>query len=66
MRTNTPNTSVYLVKVDYTATSTSPLWSLKTDPAHVTKVFSQITYGGSSSTTIEDTLYVVVPIGSKY
>jgi hypothetical protein len=66
MRTNSPDTSVYLAKFDYAATSMPILWSLQNNPAQMTKVFSQITYGGSSSITIEDSLYVVVPVGNIY
>jgi hypothetical protein len=66
MRTNSANTSIYLAKIDYTQTSVSSLWSLQTDPTQATQSFSQITFGGSSSTTLENTLYVVVPVGTKY
>jgi hypothetical protein len=66
MRTNSPNTSIYFAKIDYTATSVSHLWSLQTDPIEITQSFSQITFGGSSSTSLETTLYVVVPVGNKY
>jgi hypothetical protein len=66
MRTNSPNTSIYLAKLDYLATAVSPLWSLQTDPIQVTQPLSQITFGGSSSTTLETNLYVVVPVGNKY
>jgi hypothetical protein len=31
LRTNIPDTSIYLAKIDYAATSVSPLWSLQTD-----------------------------------
>lgn len=42
------------------------MWSLQTDPIQATQSFSQITFGGSSSTTLENTLYVVVPVELKY
>jgi len=42
------------------------LWSLQTDPIQVTQSFSQITFGGSSSTSLEINLYVVVPVDNKY
>jgi hypothetical protein len=66
MRTNSPNTSIYLAKLDYATTSVSPLWSLQTNPSQVTISFSQITFGGISSATLEATLYVVVPVGTNY
>jgi hypothetical protein len=66
MRTDSQSTSIYLAKIDYTPTSVSPLWFLQTDTAQATQSFSQITFGGSSSTTLETSLYVVVPVGNKY
>jgi hypothetical protein len=66
MRTNSPNTSIYLAKLDYLATAVSPLWSLQTDTTQATQSFSQITFGGSSPTTLETNLYVVVPVDNKY
>jgi hypothetical protein len=66
IRTNNPNTSIYLAKFDYSATSSSPMWSIRTDPTQETQLFSQITFGGSSSTTLETTLYVIVPVGNRY
>jgi hypothetical protein len=55
-----------LAKLDYSSTAGTPLWSLKTDPLKVTQTYSQITFGGSSSSTLEAILYVVVPVGNKY
>jgi hypothetical protein len=66
MRTNSPNKSIYLAKLDYAVTSVSPLWSLQTDPSQATQSYSQVTFGGSSSITLESSLYVVAPVGSKY
>jgi hypothetical protein len=66
MRTNSPSNSIYLAKLDYAATSWSPLWSLQTDPSQTTQSYSQVTFGGSSSTTLESSLYVVAPVDSKY
>jgi hypothetical protein len=66
IRTNSPDTSIYLAKLDYAATSVSHLWSLQTDPNKTTHSYSQITFGGSSPSTLEATLYVIIPVESKY
>jgi hypothetical protein len=55
-----------LAKLDYSSTAGTPLWSLKTDPLMATQTYSQITFGGSSSSNLEAILYVVVPVGNKY
>jgi hypothetical protein len=65
MRTDTPNTSIYLTRIDYSSTSESPLWSLQTNPSHTTKTFSQIIFGSTSS-VLEGSLYVVAPVGNRY
>jgi hypothetical protein len=39
---------------------------LKTDPTHTTRTFSQIIFGGSTSIDLEGSLYVVVPVGTRY
>jgi hypothetical protein len=39
---------------------------LTIDPTQETQSFSQITFGGSSSTTLETILYVIVPVGIRY
>jgi len=66
LRTNIPDTSIYLAKIDYAAASVSPLWFLQTDPTKETQSYSQITFAGSSSTSLETALYVVVPVGEKF
>jgi hypothetical protein len=66
MRTNSLTTSFYLAKINYTATEVSPLWSLQTDPIQDTQSYSQITFGGSSSTSLETSIYIVVPVGSNF
>ena len=66
MRTNSPSTSIYLAKMDYIGTSASPLWSLRTDTIQATHSYSQIIFGGSSSTTLETNLFVVAPVANKY
>ena len=66
MRTFTPDTSIYLTRIDYTSTSESPSWSMRTDATLTTRTFSQITFGGSTSSGLEGSLYVVVPVGTRY
>jgi hypothetical protein len=66
MRNNSPNKSIYLAKLDYAVTLVSPLWSLQTKPSQTTQSFSQVTFGGSSFTAFESSLYVVAPVDSKY
>jgi hypothetical protein len=66
MRTNSPSNSIYLTKLDYEVASVSPLWSIQTDLSQTTQLYSEVTFGGSSSTTLESSLYVVAPVDSKY
>ena len=66
MRTSSPSLSIYLAKLDYSAASVSPLWSLQTDPLQATQSYSQITFAGSTSATLESTVFVVVPVSNKF
>jgi hypothetical protein len=66
LRTDSPNTSIYLTRIDYTSTSESPIWSLQTNPSHTTLLYPQIIFGGSTSSDSEGSLYVVVGVGTRY
>jgi hypothetical protein len=65
MRAYSPNTYIYITKISFTA-SQPHLWSLQTSASEAPETSFQITFGGSTSPTLETSLYVVVPVGAKY